>query len=168
MGGGPTIDLLLQVCFDTEDMICGYGTPMIFRSIPPQGRLSDLMWQDLKETCREVTRATPSGRIVFLSNDEYGFESFLRHNTDACWMFATDMHSFAGSVIPPRPLRGRRLKDYCLDLASGWIGDPVLSGQTPRQLLDDLLTMLNVAIVLRITVVRESTSPIWQPTKLPL
>ena len=35
MRGGPTIDVLLQIWFDTEEMFFGYGVPLIFRKIPP-------------------------------------------------------------------------------------------------------------------------------------
>ena len=69
MRGGPTIDVLLQVWFDTEEMFCGYGVPLIFRTIPHSGRMPDLMWSELQDVCRKVTLATPCARVVLVAQD---------------------------------------------------------------------------------------------------
>lgn len=168
MRGGPTIDLLIQVCFDTEDMICGYGTPLIFKVIPSHGRIPDHVWTELRETCAQVVQATPSGRIVFMAQDEEDFQNVLRLTWgDPAWLCVMDMPSFAGSVIAPKPLRGRGLPDFCLDLASGWTGDPALSGFPPSRMLDEVLTAFDVANVLQIRVEREDRSPIWKAAELP-
>lgn len=39
MRGGPAIDVLLQVWFDTEEMFCSCRFPLIFRTIPHSGRM---------------------------------------------------------------------------------------------------------------------------------
>ncbi len=166
MGGGPTIDLLLQIWFDTEDMLCGYGVPLVFRTIPQSSRMPDLMWHDLQETCRLVTMATPSGRVIFLP-DEGHFDWFKYSAYWQRWMLVSDMHSIAGGRLPPKPTRGRLWDDFCLDLASGWIGDPALSGLTPSKLLDEFLVMNSVSHLLRIKIVRQSGET-WRPVPLPL
>lgn len=157
MRGGPNIDVLLQVWFDTEDMLCGYGVPLVFCKIANSGRLPPVMWSELQDICRQVTLATPSGRLIFRSEDgpfdSFKFSSYVR----GTWMFATDMHSFAGGRLPPSPVRGRLMDDFCLDLASGWIGDPALSGQTASPLLDELMSMFTISHVLRIKIIREGS-----------
>lgn len=166
MAGGPTIDLLLQIWFDTEDMLCGYGIPLVFRTIPQSARMSDFMWHDLQDLCRLVTLATPSGRLIFLS-DEGNFEWF-KHSSwrSQRWMLVSDMHSIAGGRLPPRPARGRLFNDFCLDLASGWIGDPALSGLKPSKLLDDFQSTFSISHLLRIKIVREGGET-WRPVQLP-
>ncbi len=166
MAGGPTIDLLLQILFDTEDMMCGYGVPIVFRTIPRSARMSDFMWHDLLDLCRLVTMATPSGRLVFLADegrfDWFKYGALVRQN----WMLVSDMHSIAGGRLPPRPTRGRLFNDFCLDLASGWIGDPALSGQAPSKLLDDFQSTFSISHLLRIKIVREGGET-WRPVQLP-
>jgi hypothetical protein len=136
MRGGPTIDVLLQLWFDTEETICAYGIPLIFRRIANSGRMPDLMWHDLQDTCRKLTLATPCARMIFVAKEK-GFDWYQDGSSfwDPNAIIATDAHSFAGARLPPQPVSGRKLDALCLDLASGWIGDPALSGRDSTPVL---------------------------------
>lgn len=169
MRGGPAIDVLLQLWFDTEELLCGTGLPLVFRRIETAGRIPDLMWSDLRDICRRITLATPSGRMVFIAKgagfDWWGDGSlFFSPNP----ILAVDMHRFAGTRLPPAPLNGRRLDAFCQDLASGWIGDPALSGMESSPVLDEVLSNFQINHVLRVTIARDSTEGIWRPVPLPL
>lgn len=160
MRGGPTIDVLLQLWFDTEETLCGYGIPLIFRKIPNSGRMPDLTWSELQQTCRQLTLATPCAKLVFVA-DRRSFDWY--GDGTAYWdpnpVIATDAHSFAGARLPPAPVRGRRLRPFCLDLASGWIGDPALSGIESSPIMDEVLCNFLIHRILRIRIGRETTGP---------
>lgn len=168
MTGGPTIDVLLQLWFDTEELLCGTGIPLVFQRIEKAGRMPDLMWSDLRDICRRITMATPCGRMLFVAKgagfDWWGDGSlFFSPNP----ILAVDMHGFAGTRLPPAPLNGRRLDAFCRDLASGWIGDPALSGREASPLLDALMRDFQINHVLRETIARDSREGIWRPEPLP-
>lgn len=167
MRGGPPVDVLLQIWFDTEDMLCGYGIPMLFHRINARGRMPETEWTELAGICRHVLMATPAGRLVFFGRDR-----------DFSWtrgeildspnpIIANDMHSFAGTRLPPAPIRGRGLELFCRDLASGWAGDPALSGLTPSALLDDFLATCHVQHLLRVRIGRDRQDPLWRQSPLP-
>lgn len=169
MRGGPTIDVLLQLWFDTEELLVGYGIPLVFQRIARAGRIPDLLWSDLRETCRRVSLATPSGRLLFIAKgigfDWWGDGTMYWYPNP---IIAVDMHGFAGTRLPPAPANGRRLEEFCLDLASGWIGDPALSGRESSPVLDEVLSNFLVNHVLRITIARDSREGIWRPAPLTL
>lgn len=168
MRGGPAIDVLLQLWFDTEEMVCAYGIPLIFQRIANSGRMPDMMWHDLQEVCRKITMATPCARVVFVAK-ESDFEWFRDGSRfwDGNAVIATDAHGFAGACLPPAPVSGRRLKAFCQDLASGWIGDPALAGREPSAILDEVMSNFLISHVLRIRVERESKESIYRPAPLP-
>lgn len=98
MRGGPTIDVLLQVWFDTEEMFCGYGVPLIFRTIPHSGRMPDLMWSELQDVCRKVALATPCARVVLVAQDR-DFDWYGSGYWDKNPIIAADAHSIAGQRL---------------------------------------------------------------------
>lgn len=157
MRGGPSIDLLLQIWFDTEESCCGFGIPLLFRTIPKNGRPPTPMWEELQEDCRWLLKATPCARAVFISEDR-GFDWFqrsgLRQPKEG--LIAIDANRVAGARNVPLPVFGRSLDDFCLDLASGWIGDSALSGREQSSLLDPMMEMHQVHSILRIRVCREN------------
>lgn len=159
MRGGPTVDVLLQIWFDTEEMLAGYGMPLVFCKVAKTGRLPDALWGDIRETCRHINMATPSGRLVFVAPEKkysFGSEYFEEYST----ISAIDMNSFSGTRLPPEPLRGRRLDALCQDIASGWFGDPALSGLHPSSLLDEFMKTCRIENLLRIKITRDSPTPI--------
>lgn len=166
MRGGPMIDVLLQVWFDTEEMFCGYGFPLIFRTIPHSGRMPELMWSELQDACRKVTLATPCARVVLVAKDR-DFDWYGSDYRDKNPIIAADAHSIAGQRLPPAPVRGRRLDTFCQDLASGWTGDPALSGMESSAILDEVMTNFQISHVLRIRIVRENPEDVWRPAPLP-
>lgn len=70
--------------------------------------------------------------------------------------------------LPPAPVRGRRLDAFCQDLASGWTGDPALSGMESSAILDEVMTNFQISHILRIRIVRENPEDVWRPVPLPL
>ncbi len=44
MLGGPPLDLILQIWFDTADMKGGFGIPLHFRGIPSAGVIPEDIW----------------------------------------------------------------------------------------------------------------------------
>ena len=168
LGGGPTIDLLFQLWFDTEDVQVAWGVPLIFRRIPENGRLTDMEWLDLRDDCKHICKATGSGRIAFMADDRY-FDWYNRHGEIAHQsILVMDAATMAGTRSPPIPIFGRSCETFCLDLASGWIGDPSLSARAPDSLLDDLLQTCHVRQILRIHVTEVHPSERFAPQKLPI
>ena len=165
MNGGPTIDVLLQVWFDTAERLCGDGVPLIFRIIPHSGRMPDLMWSELQDVCLKVSQATPCAKVVLIAEDR-DFDWYGRGYWDKNPMIAADAHSIAGQRHPPAPIRGRRLDAFCQDLASGWTGDPALSGMEGSPFLDELMTNFQIGHVLRIRVGRENPDDVWRQVPL--
>jgi hypothetical protein len=168
LGGGPTVDLLFQLWFDTEDVQVAWGVPLIFHRIPANGRLTDLEWLDLREGCKHLCMATGSGRIVFMADhgyfDWYNWIGEIRRQR----ILVMDAATMAGTRSPPLPVFGRSCEAFCLDLAAGWIGDPSLSGRARNSLLDDLLETCHVRQILRIHVTEVHPSDRFAPQKLPL
>jgi hypothetical protein len=167
LGGGPTIDMLVQLWFDTEDVQVAWGVPLMFRHIPASGRLTDLDWLDLREGCKHLCLASPSGRIVFMADEKY-FDWYLPTGEIRRQRFlAMDAATMAGTRSPPTPIMGRSGENFCLDLAAGWIGDPALSGRADGRLLDDLLHTCHVRQILRIHVTELHPSERFAPQMLP-
>lgn len=154
--GGPRLDVIFQVWFDTEDASGGVGVPLIMKKIPNHGRMPDLVWSDLREAAKKLNVATPSGRIVLFSEGsdfDWGETRLLRYNP----IIVMSAHTFASMHSPPHPVSGRLHYHFCDDLASGWIGDPALSGRESSPVLDEILTNFSVGHVLRISISRDGT-----------
>lgn len=166
MRGGPAVDVLLQLWFDTEEMLVGYGVPLVFSPLPRSGTLPEALWGDLRETCRHINMATPSGRLVFIDAQGDSAQTDRpsgRHSP----ILAIDMNSFGGTRVAPAPLRGRHLEAFCQDLASGWIGDPALSGLHDQKLLNEFMTTCRIGHIVRIRIERDNPTPIWRTQQLP-
>lgn len=125
------------------------------------------MWSELQDVCRKVALATPCARVVLVAKDR-DFDWYGSGNCDKNPVIASDAHSIAGQRLPPVPVRGRRLDALCQDLASGWIGDPALSGMESSVILDEVMTNFQISHVLRIRVVNENPDDVWRPEPLPL
>lgn len=152
-GGGPALDMLLQVRFDTEDAEWGFGVPLFLRAMPGFGAMPRFIWQDLRESCAWVNRLTPCARIVLFAEDEdfdFGPRRILQRHP----VIAIGAHEFSGLRAPPRAPAGRLLEHFSNDLACGWIGDPAPSGLQASQLLDALLRDMHVRHVLQLRVER--------------
>jgi hypothetical protein len=153
MLGGPWLDLIFQVWFDTEDFSGGFGIPVIMKKIPSYGRMPELIWADLQEAAKKLNVATPSGRIVLFGDGaDFDFAHRISSNSPIIVM---DTQTFAGLRAPPHPVSGRSYYYFCDDLASGWIGDPALSGRQNSYVLDEILCNFHVGHVLRICIARE-------------
>lgn len=151
MGGGPPVDLLLQVWLDTEDGVGGFGVPMIIREIPSFGPMPEPLWLELHDTCRKLNVVSPATKLVMVAAEEdfdWGEQAFERRHKVIIW----NAHWFAGLHRPPRPAFGRTLESFCIDLASGWVGDPLLSGRPPSPVLDELLSNYHVGNLVRIRI----------------
>lgn len=156
MRGGPRLDVIFQVWFDTEDASGGFGVPLIMTKIPSHGRMPDLVWSDLREAAKKLNVATPSGRIVlFGKGPEFDWSGgrISRYYP----ILVMNAHTFASLRSPPHPVSGRLHYHFCDDLASGWIGDPALSGRESSPVLDEILSNFHVGHVLRISILRDRT-----------
>lgn len=164
MRGGGNIDVLFQLWCDTEDRWSTYGTPIVFQGADDFEPLADQVWHDLKRKCARVTLATPCGRVMFVLGADY-FDAIPREHQVGYpdWFRVSDMASLAGSRTSPTPRNGRGLMDFSVDLASGWIGDPALSGASENPVMDELLTNFHVAHILRLKVVRDDSPANWKP-----
>lgn len=150
--GGPTIDVLLQVWFDTEDRSGGFGVPLFFRSVSTAQPIPTAIWSELRDAAARLSAVTPAGRILLFA-DRDGFDlganTFARNEP----MLVMNANTFVSMREPPRPRSGRLSYHFADDLASGWIGDPRLSGRSSSAPLDDLLRDFHVHHILRIRVV---------------
>ncbi|SDX71160.1 hypothetical protein [Roseicitreum antarcticum] len=154
MRGGPRLDLIFQVWFDTEDASGGFGVPLIMQKIPSAGLMPDLVWNDLREAAKKLNAATPSGRIVLFgdgSDFDWGETRISRFNP----IMVMNAHTFASIQASPHPVSGRLHYHFCDDLASGWIGDPALSGRENSPVLDEILSNFHVGHVLRISIFKQ-------------
>lgn len=167
MAGGPKIDVLLQLWFDTEETQWACGIPLIFRKVKQTGRMPDLAWADLQQLCRLITKATPSARVLFIAEkrdfDRYGESSYIGYNR----LIASDANSLAGAKLAHTPLAGRTMQELCRDMASGWIGDPALSGKEEGGLLAQIMQVHQIDHVLRIRIDRDSKIDLYQSVPLP-
>lgn len=152
MQGGPWLDLILQIWFDTEYASGGFGVPLMMQRVPPVGPVPRPIWDELRETAGEINVATPSGRVILFR------ETGPISRDDMPWAdyHPVVMNSFGLTALryPPHPIYGRRLDLFCEDLASGWIGDPMLSGRESSPVLDELLSNFHVGRILRISILR--------------
>jgi len=153
MRGGPRLDLILQIWFDTEHASGGFGVPLLMQRVPRTGAMPEPMWHELRETAQKLNVATPSGRVVLLRRG-VDLSSDRPSDYDA---HPVVMNSFtlASTRSPPHPVYGRRLDQTCHDLASGWIGDPALSGRESSPVFDEILGNFHVGRVLRIAIRQE-------------
>lgn len=125
------------------------------------------MWSELQKVCRQVGLATPCARVVFVA-DGRDFDWYGSGYWDKNPVIAADAQSIAGQRLPPAPVRGRRLDAFCQDIASGWTGDPALSGIESSAVLDEVMTNFQIGHVLRVRIVRENPEEVWRPVPLPL
>ena len=98
---------------------------------------------------RKLSLATPSGRLMFFADKEdfdWGEMSLLRYRR----IIVANAHSFSGLRHPPHPISGRSHYRFADDLASGWIGDPALSGRQTSPIMDEVFSNFLVNHVLRI------------------
>lgn len=153
MLGGAPLDLILQIWFDTEHASGGFGVPMVMQQVPRSGAMPEPMWHELRQTAQKLNVATPAGRFVLLRRGvDPGSDSLFDHDHHPVVMSS---FTLASTRSPPHPVYGRRLDQFCHDLASGWIGDPALSGRTDSPVFDELLSNFHVGPVLRIAIRQE-------------
>jgi len=62
-----------------------------------------------------------------------------------------------GIRTSPHPVSGRLQHHFCVDLASGWIGDPALSGRENLPVPDEILSNFNVGHVREISIARDAS-----------
>lgn len=154
MRGGPRLDVLFQVWFDTEDSAGGFGIPLLMRKIPASGRMPLDTWDELQEASRKLNVATPAGRIMLFGDGadfDWGETRLTRYHP----VIVMSTQSFASLRAPPHPVFGRSMEHFSYDLASGWIGDPAISSRTRSPVFDELLSNLHIGQILRISVERE-------------
>lgn len=156
MRGGPHLDVIFQVWLDTDDACGGFGVPMLMRKIPSSGKMPREIWEDLQESSTKLNTATSAGRIVLFgdgSDFDWGDARISRYNP----IIVMNAHTFASLRSPPHPVSGRLHHHFCDDLASGWIGDPTLSGRGKSDVLDEILSNFSVEHILRINIFREGS-----------
>lgn len=150
MLGGPPLDLIVQIWFDTEHASGGFGVPLVMQQVPRSGAMPEPMWQELHQTAQKLNVATPSGRFVLLRRGvDLGSDSLFDDDHHPVVMSS---FTLASTRSAPHPLYGRRLDQFCQDLASGWIGDPALSGRTDSPVFNEILSNFHVGSVLRISI----------------
>ena len=157
MRGGPSIDVLLQIWFDTEDMVGGFGVPLLIRRIPSAGAMPNAIFEELQETAKKLSIATPSTRIILFADQEdfdWGPAKITRHHP----IIVVNAHTFASFLRPPHPISGRMLYHFADDLASGWVGDPALSGREKSLVMDEVLGTFTINHVLRVHIEKETSS----------
>lgn len=149
--GGPTLDVLLQVWFETESMSASFGIPIMMRRVPSFGLIPREIWAELRETARRLNQITPSGRLLLVGHPDpfAGWPNTVVRHTDA---YALSTILAAGMIEPPRGLSGRMLEHFAYDLASGWIGDPALAGGDTSPELSAFLSIFDTARILRIRI----------------
>lgn len=151
MLGGPPLDLILQVWFDTADMAGGFGVPMHFKGISSSGVVPDDIWEEVRATAAKLNVATPSGKIVFVATDrDFDLGHGLYGQPDP--ILVMNAHHISSTLYPPHPVSGRRIRNFSIDLASGWVGDPLLSGRETSPVFDEILSNFHVGHILRIQI----------------
>lgn len=155
MRGGPRLDLIVQIWLDTEDMHGGFGVPLWLCRVPSWGRMPRPVWSELGEAARQLGLATPAGRIA-LFGDGADFDWGQPGMTFGVPVVVANAHSFAALQAPPFPKSGLCYYHFCNDLASGWIGDPALSGRAKSPVLDEILRTFHVGYILRIRIARDA------------
>ncbi len=155
MRGGPTVDVLLQVWFETESMHAAFGLPLLLRPIRPEGPVPRAVWDELRDTARALNKFTPSGRLLLIGHpNPFQWETQLGPvPTD---IYALSSVMAAGMADPPRGMAGRILAHFDYDLASGWIGDPALAGDAASPQLAHFLSHFDVAHLLRIRIRKDN------------
>lgn len=154
---GPVVDILFQIWFEIEEVTTAFGVPIVVRKIPNRGTMPQAIFVELQNTTRKLALATPSGRLMFFADKEdfdWGETSLLRYRP----IIVANAYSFAGLRRPPHPVSGRSHYHFSDDLASGWIGDPALSGREASPLFDELFSNFHVNHILRVHVEKESAS----------
>jgi len=153
MMGGPNIDLLFQLTFETEEADFSVGVPLVFQLVENTGRMPQLRWKELRDLSQRLLRRTPAGRLVFISrNGPFSVFGIRSEGAIRNRLLGAAMAQFAGLLLPPKPVSGRQLTDFCVDLASGWIGDPALGVDAQVDFVEPFLTEFNVGSILRLTI----------------
>ncbi len=149
-GGGPTIDLLLQIWCETESMNVAFGVPLLMRRVPSFGPIPRDLWDQLGESARALNAVTGSGRLILIGEPDPFYRGPDELFRDTHGVSALPTLMIAGMLNPPRGVSGRFLDWFCDDLVSGWIGDPALSGRGASRVLEDALQFFDIARLLRI------------------
>lgn len=154
--GGPTLDVLLQVWFETESMNAAFGIPLLMRRVPSFGPVPRAIWDERRETALRLNEITPCGRLLLLGHpDPFGAKP--HHVISEAPLYVLSTILAAGMTDPPRGLSGVILEHFAYDFASGWIGDPVLSGGRKSPELNAFLSYFDTARILRIRIRKVTT-----------
>jgi hypothetical protein len=152
--GGPTVDILLQIWCDTESMSAGFGIPLIMRTVPSFGRIPQGLWTELQEISKNLMKTTPAGRVVLIGYpDMFAGLGYAAAEP----VVALPVAMIPGMTMPPHSSRARCLTNFAFDLASGWIGDPALSGRGDLTVMNEFLGFFDVTHLLRVRI--EQTAP---------
>jgi hypothetical protein len=150
MAGGPTVDVLLQVWYDTESLKVSFGIPLLIRQVPSFGPIPASLWLELRDTCRMITGFSCAGRALLIGHPD-PFHLKPGALIDSTALYAVPMTLLAGMIDPPRGMSGHVLEHFAGDLVSGWIGDPALAGYGSVSLTDFLKTF-HVTSIVRLSV----------------
>jgi len=153
-GGGPTVDVLLQVRFDTEAVSAGFGIPLILRIVNSFGPVASGVWSEVREIAGKLNRITSAGRIVMIGFPDEFVQQPYNIETP---IVAMPTAIVAGMKDPPHPSRACNLSHFANDLASGWFGDATLSGQDGSTSLEAFLAAFDVANLLRVRVTHDGS-----------
>jgi len=160
LGGGPSIDVLLQIWFNTEAIRTAFGTPLLLRRVQSFGPVAPGIWAELREISLLLNTITCAGRVLMIGHPD-PFETRPSTVIDSKPMYAlprtTPMYALpttllAGMINPPHGLSGQILEHFPDDLVSGWIGDPALGGESGSLKLDAFLGTFDVNRILRIRI----------------
>ena len=150
MAGGATVDVLLQIWFETESMATAFGIPLLLRCVPASGPIPPGVWAELRDAARQLNQVTGSGRVLLIGNpDPFEWKHSTEHASD---IYAISTIMLAGMTDPPRGGSGRHLGQFDYDLVSGWIGDPTLAGTDREGNMPYFLSLFDVAHILRIRI----------------
>ena len=154
ISGGPTVDVLLQVWFNTESMKTSFGIPLVFQVVPSFGPVPNDTWNDLRETAVGLNNFTAAGRIIVVGNPN-PFETQGWFGRSESPLYGVSTTLLAGMTTPPRGMSGRILEHFAYDLISGWLGDCMLGGNMPSAKLTDFLSFFDIRHLLRLRVTQQ-------------
>jgi hypothetical protein len=150
--GRGQVDVLFQLWLDTETTKCALGTPLLFRTVDGARPVAPDIWDELQGLARPLSEWSPSSRILLCGHPDpfaYPPTSVLANER----VYAMPASLCAGYTCPPRGVSGVRADRFGHDLASGWLGDPMLGGANPSH-LSSFLNEFQVGRILRVHVTK--------------
>lgn len=149
--GGPSIDVLLQVWYNTESLKSAFGIPLLLRCVPSFGPVPQHIWTELREASHALNAFTCAGRVLLIGHPD-PFATRFEAIIDSSAIYALPTTLLAGMIDPPRGLSGQVLEHFPDDFVSGWVGDPALADENGSPKLSAFLRTFDVIHLLRLRI----------------